>query len=171
MKCPRCQHSLDRTRYAGANVRQCPSCKGLLLPKRRASLIQRRVYKDSASLASELQDIAEIDSAMEIRCPDCRDKMKNVLVEELSFCVDECDQCGMAWFDGGELAQLQLAFETKPQTRELNEMRDRLKNMSEKERNEYDKRIADLPDLGSPMEQAIRESTIELAARYYWLIR
>lgn len=141
------------------------------MPKRRASLIERRVNKNQESLESELQGVSEADTATEIRCPDCRDKMEKVLVEELGFYVDECDQCGMAWFDSGELARLQLAFETKPQTIELNEMRERLKNMSEEERKEYEKRISELPDLGSPMEQAICEATFELAVRFYWSSR
>ena len=83
------------------------------------------------------------------------------------FFVDDCPQCEMSWFDGGELAALQLLFEIKPQTVELNAMRDRLKNMTEDERKEYEANIAKLQDLGSPMGQAIRGASFELAIKYW----
>ena len=88
MKCPGCNESLVRTRYAGANVRQCQKCQGLLLPQRRASTIERRVNKDLSGLISEALDGGRRDTLPEIRCPDCRDQMEKVLVEEAGIHVD-----------------------------------------------------------------------------------
>jgi Zn-finger nucleic acid-binding protein len=139
-----------------------------LIKHDRARRLEKRVNKNVPDLIKEAE-ISESDDLTEvIRCPACRNRMDKTLIEELEFHVDSCDNCDMAWFDGGELAQLQLAFENKPQTVELNRMRKRLKEMTDEERAEYEERIANLRDLGSPMEQAIAGATAELAIFYWW---
>jgi Zn-finger nucleic acid-binding protein len=168
MNCPQCNEKLARIKYKGANAQQCLSCNGILIDKTRASRIEKRVNKDVAQLAKEAERSESVDVQEEIRCPACRNRMAKVLVKELLFHVDECSNCDKAWFDGGEIAKIQLAFENKEQTIELNQMRTRLQNMSEAEKASYEKRIAELTDLGTPMEQAISESVLELSAFYYW---
>lgn len=168
MKCPKCESKLVRAKYLNANIRQCPESCGMLLDRKRADRIEKRVNKDVELLAKEAEGIKENDTVGQIRCPACRDRMKKVLVEDLGFHVDECNNCERAWFDRGELACLQLAFENKPKTVELNQMRERIKNMTAEERAEYENRIANLKDLGTPMEQAILGATAELAIRYWW---
>ena len=163
MNCPSCDNTLTRTTYSGANVRQCENCDGILLPKRRAESIQRKIDKDTKRLVAEIVAARHSDLTSDIRCPQCRNKMTKISVQELGFSVDECDNCGMAWFDAGELAQLQLAFESRPQTAELNAMRERLENMTDRERAEYERRIAELPDLGSPMLQAMTAAAFEIS--------
>ena len=93
--------------------------------------------------------------------------MRKETVRKPGFQIDECDNCDFVWFDGGELASLQLVYESKEQTQELNGMRDRLETMTAAQRKAYEDRIANLVDLGSPMEQAIREATFELTMEYY----
>lgn len=139
----------------------------MLLATSRAEKIKRRVNKDVERLEKELESVAVKDGIEEIRCPACRDKMDKRLVKKLGIHIDDCNQCDMTWFDPGELATLQLAFEERPQTAELNKFRDRLKNMTDAERMEYEQRIAQLRDLGSPMEQAIRGATAELSYHYF----
>ncbi len=168
MKCPKCETSLVRSRYAGANVRECESCSGMLLCRNRATKIERRVNKDIQQLVEETETVASSDTLEKVRCPACRNRMDKSLIEKIGIHIDECRNCDNAWFDGGELALLQLAYENRDQTVELNQMRDRLKNMSAAERAEYEERIANLVDLGSPMEQAIRGATLELSERYWW---
>ena len=171
MQCPKCESGLTRSKYLGANVRKCESCNGMLLDRDRATKLEKRVNKEVEQLTREIETTAATDVLEKIRCPACRNRMKKVRVEELDFHVDECSNCDKAWFDGGELARLQLAFEKTPQTEELNKMRERLKGMSDEERAEYEKRIANLKDLGSPMEQAMMGATKELAFRYWWYCR
>lgn len=89
--------------------------------------------------------------------------MTRIQVKNLGFGIDECNNCSMAWFDAGELACLQLAYETLPQTTELNAMRKRLENMTPAERQEYERRIAELPDLGPPMLQVMEAAAYEIA--------
>ena len=171
MNCPHCKEALKRTKYANANVRECPNCKGMLLATSRAEKIKRRVNKDVEQLMKEVTTIEPNDGMEEIRCPACRDKMDKQLVKHLGIHVDDCNQCGMTWFDPGELAEVQLAFEARAQTSELNGFRDRLENMTDEERSEYEQRIARLRDLVTPMEQAVRGAVFELAYRYYWWSR
>ena len=168
MNCPTCKLNLVRGKYAGANVRECPECNGALLATSRAHKIERRIDKDIDQLMQEVTDSNATDTAELIRCPSCQSKMRKRLVKQLELFVDDCGQCGMSWFDGGELATLQLAFETDSQTVELNSMRDRLKNMTDEERQEYEANIAKLKDLGSPIGQAIRGATFDLTLRRYW---
>jgi hypothetical protein len=48
----------------------------------------------------------------------------------------------------------------------VNAFRERLKNMTPEERAEYEKRISELRDIGTPMEQALSEASGELWFRF-----
>ena len=145
MICPKCERQLESARYAVANVKICGGCKGVLLEKRRVGTLVRRVNKNIKELVSEaILDSAE-DSADPIRCPKCRNRMTKSLDKKLAFHTDECSNCDRVWLDGGELARMQLEFETKDQVRELNAMRKRLESMTPAERKEYEDRIANMP--------------------------
>jgi len=168
MRCPKWETALQRSKYLDANVRQCASCKGLLLDRKRAEIIKKRVNKDVDQLTEESEQALSEDTVEKVRCPACRNRMDKKLIEELDFHVDECRNCHKAWFDGGELARLQLAFENRPQTEELNRMRQRIANMTAKERSDYEERIANLKDLGMPIEQVMFGATAEIASMYWW---
>ena len=167
MKCRNCTAALKRIKYAGANVHECPNCFGHLVEKRSIARIEKRIDKDIDELKDEVLDSSGVDLAEKIRCPRCRNKMRKETVRKPGFQIDECDNCDFVWFDGGELASLQLVYESKGQTQELNGMRERLESMTAAQRKAYEDRIANLVDLGSPMEQAIREATFELTMEYY----
>ena len=83
MNCPHCKEALKRIKYANANVRECPNCKGMLLATSRAEKIKRRVNKDVRQLMKEVTTIESNDGLEEIRCPACRDKMDKQLVKHL----------------------------------------------------------------------------------------
>lgn len=168
MHCPNCQQRLDRTKYSGANVHQCRQCGGHLVDKRRVKTIEKRIDKDHKSLVNEIAASTQVDQLDKFRCPRCKAPMKKSVPEDLGFHVDECMNCDATWFDGGELAKVQLAFETKSQTQQVNRMRDRLNSMTPAERAAYEKRIENLVDLGSPMGQAVTEATFELTWNYYF---
>lgn len=144
-------------------MRQCETCNGLLVDQKRAARLEKRVNKDVEELNKESESSAVVDTLDEVRCPACRNQMDKVLMEDFEFHVDECDNCDKTWFDGGELARLQLAFENREQTVELNRMRERLRNMTGEERAQYEERIANLPDRGTPIEEVAMESTSHLA--------
>ena len=167
MKCPNCNTALEGTRFANTAVRQCPQCNGFLLQKSRVEKIRRRIDKDHESLKNEILESSRIDSLTTVRCPSCSSRMDKVPAENLDFYVDECGQCQMSWFDPGELARLQLAFEYDPRTIELNQMRDRLRNMTDEERAEYERRLAELPEHSSFAWDATNESAFDFAVAYY----
>jgi hypothetical protein len=64
-----------------------------------------------------------------------------------------------------------MEYESKSQTKELNGMRSRIQSMSPVERAAYEKRIAELTDLGSSFEQAFGAATSELACDFWWRMR
>jgi hypothetical protein len=49
----------------------------------------------------------------------------------------------------------------------MNAFRERLKNMTPEERAEYGKRISEMRDLGSPMEQAFNEASSDLWFHFF----
>jgi Zn-finger nucleic acid-binding protein len=87
--------------------------------------------------------------------------------KEFGFLLDECERCELTWFDPRELALLQLVYESTPQRVEMNAFRERLKNMTPEERAEYGKRISEMRDLGSPMEQAFNEASSDLWFHFF----
>ena len=62
------------------------------------------------------------------------------------YYIDDCSKCGQLWFDAGELAKLQLQYESSEQGLEMFRFRERLANMTEQERAELEARIANLPN-------------------------
>lgn len=168
MQCPSCQEKLVRAKYADANVHECSGCGGMLLPSTRSKKIEKRVNKDIEALFEEVANSSAVDIEHVIRCPACRDRMKKVSIKTLGFHVDDCNQCGLSWFDGGELAALQLAFENREQTVELKQMRERIENMTDAEREEYENRIASLKELGTSGEQALAAAAFRLQYYCWW---
>ena len=58
----------------------------------------------------------------------------------------------MIWFDGGELARLQLGHEIRPQAREVAELERRHREMSPERRAEFEKNLANLPESDSGLD-------------------
>ena len=153
MNCPSCRHLLTRTRYEDVNVFQCGKCRGHLVENHRVKTIERKLDKDLVALVGEIEAADGVDTVNKILCPRCRNRMmKKEIRAQRKFCVDECSNCDLVWLDGGELAEIQLAFGTNEQTVEVNRMRDRLASMTEAERNDYETRIANLVDKGMEIE-------------------
>ena len=71
--------------------------------------------------------------------------------------MDECPACRVVWFDGGELAQMQLVSETSEQGREAESFRRRLREMSPEELQQYERNLAKMPEGTASLASAIRE--------------
>lgn len=168
MNCPRCDQTLNRAKYAGANTFACNQCRGHLIAQTRVRAIESRINKDLDGLQNEVVAAGEFDLQGKVKCPKCRGQMRKTKARKLEFTIDECTNCDFTWLDGGELAKIQLAFEAKDQTQELNRMRDRLNNMSDEERAEYQADIDRLVDLGSSLEQAISGAAIHYTNRQHY---
>jgi Zn-finger nucleic acid-binding protein len=167
MKCPICDIPLSKASYSKANVERCPQCLGLLISNYRAKTLQQRVDKKIDQLIEEARTAPQHDTLPKIRCPKCRTQMTKSADKEFGFLLDECERCELTWFDPRELALLQLVYESTPQRVEMNAFRERLKNMTPEERAEYGKRISEMRDLGSPMEQAFNEASSDLWLHFF----
>lgn len=166
MKCPTCDIPLRKAVYAKANVERCPQCFGLLLSSYRAKTLQQRVDKDIDQLIEEARTAPQHETLAEIRCPGCRTQMAEIADKDFGFMIDQCERCELTWFDPRELALLQLAYESSPQRVEMNAFRERLKNMTPEERAAYEKRISELRDLGTPLQQAFSEASSDLVLSF-----
>lgn len=148
--------------YEGLPVFRCDHCFGYLVGRQRMEGIRRIRKKSVEELKCEtLAEIGE-DTQQELRCPRCRGKMrKELLKEPMSFHIDTCGSCRLIWFDGGELARLQLDHEIRPQSKEAAELQRRHREMTPERRAEFEQNLAKLPEAESPWEQGFREAAFE----------
>ena len=147
MKCPACRTTkLVKTEYEGVSVHHCEQCQGHLVRKNRITAIKvKRSFSDEEFL-SQVDSATGNDTPGRPTCSGClrgmsQRKMKVGLEE---FYVNDCDDCSLVWFDGGELAKLQLEYENTDQAQELFRFRERLESMTDQERADLDARIAKL---------------------------
>jgi Zn-finger nucleic acid-binding protein len=108
------------------------------------------VRRAQATSVSQLQDevLAERrdDTDDPLKCPRCCAAMQKEFIEEpASFFIDTCRTCELVWFDGGELARLQLSYEISPKGREAAEFQRRLREMTVEEREQFERNLTLLP--------------------------
>jgi Zn-finger nucleic acid-binding protein len=146
MNCPACQSVLERVRYEGFPVMRCSACRGYLLAAQRADAIKRKREKDVEELKDEVLEAALPDSHDPVRCPRCHGKMdKQWIRDPASFLLDKCEACDLWWFDAGEIARYQLAYQISAQGREAAEMQERFADMSDERKEELARNIQRLP--------------------------
>ncbi len=151
MKCPVCGSELKRLMYEGFAVFRCMGCHGYLLSDRRVENIKRSNKRAVELLKREVSEESGADTLEEIRCPRCRRKMqKKFIAAPASLHVDLCGDCEMSWFDGGELARLQLTHEISPGGRDAAEFRRRHEEMTPQRRAEFERNLQKL-DSGEQM--------------------
>ena len=127
-KCPSCQIPLREIFYEGITVKECPSCRGKLVP---ISVMGRIISRKEKSFSPKIKKKAEqfrIECMQNpaftrkvfqrnlrtIFCPDCGQRM---LLRPYSYHyvvpVDKCFNCGKIWFDPDELEILQVLIEDR----------------------------------------------------------
>jgi len=170
MKCPACTAELVRVTYEGLPVFRCQQCCGYLVGRRRLEGIKRSRGKSVEELKQETLAESRADTEQRVRCPRCRVYMKKEFLKDpASFHIDTCASCELIWFDGGELARLQLAHEITPQAREAAEFQRRLREMSPEQRAQFEENLANLPEPESPLFGGFREAVIgSLFGRGRW---
>lgn len=146
MKCPVCNTDLTQAKYEGVPIHHCLECRGFLARKTRAMGIRHKTERTPDILLEEAKAQLLADTRKTIRCPACRDLMrKQSIPGAAQFKLDVCSRCELIWFDGGELALFQLAWEASPQGQESARMQERHRNMSDEERAELEADIDALP--------------------------
>jgi Zn-finger nucleic acid-binding protein len=112
LRCPRCAHPLREASAAGALLRGCQSCGGLLLDGATVQRLQDHRDPGVEDAARTLLG-AWLRRAQarpeEISCPVCGAAMRRVVDRLARHHVDVCDAHG-TWFDGDELPAFIRAF-------------------------------------------------------------
>ena len=130
MRCPACSTELIHERYEEQNVRACENCKGHLVDRKRLTIILDSRMESKETL--ERAAAESLDSLNALRCPKCADKMHKQPMgspkkSEDRFWVDVCKSCDVLWFNGGELAQVQLNYESTSVAKERGEAMEEVK--------------------------------------------
>jgi Zn-finger nucleic acid-binding protein len=149
MKCPTCDVALDRAEYENVSVSQCPQCKGYLVNRNRVVLIKTTQDHSPETLRSEMTTQCHPDAQSNIRCPKCRGRMmskERVPVKtDSDFFLDVCRECNVVWFDGGELARLQIQYESSMKALEAYSFQQKARHRTEEDEEEFQQNLAALP--------------------------
>ena len=117
----------------------------------RMAQIQSNRETSSEQLEHHAEKQATADSTGLIRCPRCRvQRMNKEKIQfdqrpEESFQLDVCRKCQMIWFDGGELAKLQLDYESSIKAIDQMERQQLAQSLSEDRKEQLEERIAAMP--------------------------
>jgi Zn-finger nucleic acid-binding protein len=173
MTCPRCSPSLERCRYEGLPVSVCRECDGYLIRTHHVGSIKARRDKSADELAKEAARAGRQQLAAGVACPRCRRSMQVELAPgPVDFHLDECRDCALVWFDGGELARVQMHYESSPAGRDIAELRDRFHNMPAERREEFERNLAALPAGDASLTSAFGEGLLEtlrlFSRRWSW---
>ncbi len=120
MQCPVCDVKLNHAAYEGQTVYHCPECRGHLATRQRVSQIKSSRERSTEALKEEATQQQRADTAERLLCPKCctnrmiKEKVRVRFAAGESFSIDVCGRCKVVWFDGGELARLQLEHEESP---------------------------------------------------------
>jgi len=166
MKCPSCSVELNRTTYEGVPVFECPRCGGYLVNRRQMVLIKSSRGKSPEELEFDAESRSGADSTEDVRCPKClaRDmKKQRVSAGDESFHVDLCEACDVVWFEGGELARMQLQYESTAQGVETLARQQRAAGLDTDDDDEFERNLAALPRHDNPFFQALKDSWLLVA--------
>jgi len=149
MDCPGCRTTLENIEYEGVPVRRCGQCRGMLVTRSGVQRVRTQQNRPTEQLFVEYRQEDREDTQEKIRCPRCRNRMRKQLVRHVAeqFTIDSCRECQLSWFDGGELARIQLIYESSAAARDSIELQYQARNMSDERRRQLEEDIANLPSL------------------------
>ncbi|MCH7988702.1 MAG: zf-TFIIB domain-containing protein, partial [Planctomycetes bacterium] len=137
MNCPTCDVRLDRAEYESVSVSQCPQCMGYLVNRNRVILIKTKQDHSPETLQAEVAAQSRPDAQANIRCPKCRgrqmSKERVPVGTDNDFFLDVCRHCNVIWFDGGELARLQIQHESSTKALEAYAFQQKTRNRTEEQ--------------------------------------
>ncbi len=163
MKCPACDTELNRATYENSPVFQCSRCSGYLMQKGRIRAIKSSRDQSTEALEQEVAQEQSPDSVDSLRCPKClarkmtKERVRIKSDDDESFSIDTCRHCNVAWFDGGELARLQLDYETCDEALDEVDFRERAASRTAEEKEAFEQRLDALPRRRSFFDRAIGE--------------
>ena len=161
-KCPVCDLELSPVEYEGYIVRRCGSCNGHLMRLNKMKSIERVDHKTREQLKSEASAEFSGSSSQRLRCPRCRLPMHkqviNLPVIDLQY--DICTGCSLVWLDGGELALVQLAYQSGSGFLNAQELKRRMQELeaSPERKAIFKANLANLPETKHPVEEVLGEA-------------
>ena len=161
--CPICAVPLERETYEGFPLWRCPQCQGTLLDFSHYESIRSVCEKTLVELETEAQAGFQGDNPDPIRCPRCHLATVKRPLPVPGFDglhLDFCRGCSLVWFDGGELALAQLAYQATPAFCEKQEMKRRAaeRDADPERKAAFDAAIANLPEYPDPFQAGLREA-------------
>jgi Zn-finger nucleic acid-binding protein len=156
---------LARVAYEKHTAYQCPECRGYLVTRTKVSLIKSSRDRSTEALEEEASGEQRPDSSAVVPCPKClgrnMTKRKIRIRQPIgeSFSVDVCRHCRVIWFDGGELARLQLDYEQRPKAADELSAQQRRRDRTAEERKQLEELLAALPRSESFIDRALGELT------------
>ncbi len=164
MNCPRCHQALERVKYEGVNVQHCKTCDGYLVRDAKLDSIKRRREKSPDDLRTEDRQYVPEKSKTESKCPKCLGPMRSVQMDDpISFRVDDCHRCDCVWFDAGELALVQQAYEESEFGEQNAMFQDRFNSLSPQERKNLQEKINRLPVAGEGTDSIGFEVALQIS--------
>lgn len=148
MECPVCHQKLTRAPYESVRIYQCNQCGGHLLSKSKLRKIEKLRTHSKSKLLNEINSATSTDNQQKLRCPECHFTMEHRFqkIGASNFRIENCPRCLWIWLDDGELAKLQILYETSDAGKQSEASRKRFQNMTDQEKKELDDRIAKLPN-------------------------
>jgi len=159
-KCPACESPLTHETYEGFPVLHCGQCGGHLVPLRRLEPIKRLQKAPEEQLQQEAATFSA-DSQERLRCPRCNVRMRKEALDVpiVGLHQDVCDNCKLIWFDGGELALVQLVYEQTGAFANVDELRQRMRELeaSPERKAAFERALSELPESQLTVESVLSE--------------
>ena len=147
--------------YEGFDLLRCEQCHGYLAALNDVEIIKRVARNSQDTLKAEATAGFHGNNTGRIKCPRCHMSMRKQTVRMPVFAleIDVCTPCALAWFDGGELALVQLDHEARIGFADAQELKRRMEALEAcpERKAAFEKNLADLPDTPNPVEAALEE--------------
>lgn len=171
-RCPRCATNLVREQYESVWALRCPGCRGALISSERLERVERDPARSATLLKQEARAEHAGDHTAPAACPRCHGmmKLKTITRGSAELHLDVCAPCNLYWLDGGELALVQLLYETSPQGQEARALQRRAleASLSPERQARLQKAMAHLPD--DVVEDTVQDAIPLLSVlRALWL--
>ena len=156
--------------YEGFRILQCPGCGGHLVSVHRLESIKRVDRKTWDELEAEAASDFKGSSAGVLQCPACLLPMRKRSADlpALTLHTDVCLPCALVWLDGGELALIQLAYQSTDQFMDAQEHRRRMQELDAcpERKARFEKDLAGLPGGEHWFEGALDAAVNEAWSHY-----
>jgi uncharacterized protein len=118
--CQRCDTDMQTVFYEGVAIQLCMGCKGMFLTKKKLEIIENSREFDIPNVIPVPRNGPEVRR----NCPNCNIVMKKRKHGSIRITmIDFCEDCNGIWLDKGEIASIQLGYETAQKNRARNQFR------------------------------------------------